>query len=202
MRRFRCMPGGVRKGELIRRRGMTSLLDIFKEADLRIGFTQAFTTAASREAVDRREVQRRLLLCLYALGTNAGLKRLSVGNHDISVSGVTLHPALLSQRREPARRDPARRQRDVRRAAHEHLGRGDVGVRVGQQEIRRVGSEPHDRMAYPLRRARRDDLLARRAEIGVHLLATQTLFIVGGRLDDRGRPPPRHGDVPRSAIRG
>jgi TnpA family transposase len=63
---------------------MTGLLDIVKEADLRIGFTQAFTTAASREALDRREVQRRLLLCLYGLGTNAGLKRLSVGHHGIS----------------------------------------------------------------------------------------------------------------------
>jgi TnpA family transposase len=60
---------------------MTGLLDILKEADLRIGFTEAFTTAATRETVDRSEVQRRLLLCLYGLGTNAGLKRLSVGNN-------------------------------------------------------------------------------------------------------------------------
>jgi Tn3 transposase DDE domain len=72
------------KAELSRRWSMTGLLDIVKEADLRIGFTQAFTTAASREAIDRREVQRRLLLCLYGLGTNAGLKRLSGGHHGIS----------------------------------------------------------------------------------------------------------------------
>ena len=72
------------KAELGRRWSMTGLLDIVKEADLRIGFTQAFTTAASREAIDRREVQRRLLLCLYGLGTNAGLKRLSGGHHGIS----------------------------------------------------------------------------------------------------------------------
>ena len=33
------------------------LLDILKEADLRIGFTDAFTTAAAREATDRDEVR-------------------------------------------------------------------------------------------------------------------------------------------------
>ncbi len=68
------------KTDLARRWPMTSLLDVLKETDLRIGFTDAFATAATRETVDRDEVQRRLLLCLYGLGSNAGLKRLSVGN--------------------------------------------------------------------------------------------------------------------------
>jgi hypothetical protein len=51
-----------------------------KEADMRIGFTSAFTTAAAREIVDRSEVQRRLLLCLFGLGTNMGMKRIGIGN--------------------------------------------------------------------------------------------------------------------------
>jgi hypothetical protein len=72
------------KAELGRRWSMTGLLDIIKEADLRIGFTAAFATAAAREATDRDEVRRRLLLCLYGLGTNAGLKRLAVGRHGFS----------------------------------------------------------------------------------------------------------------------
>ena len=63
---------------------MTGLLDLLKEADLRVGFTDAFATAATREAIDRDEVRRRLLLCLYGLGTNAGLKRLAVGRHGFS----------------------------------------------------------------------------------------------------------------------
>jgi len=75
---------GPLRGELGKRWAMTGLLDIIKEADLRIGFTQAFTTAASREATDRDEVRRRLLLCLYGAGTNAGLKRLAVGDHGFS----------------------------------------------------------------------------------------------------------------------
>ncbi len=52
------------KTELVRRWSMTGLLDVFKEADPRIGFTESFTTAASREATSRDEVRRRLLLCL------------------------------------------------------------------------------------------------------------------------------------------
>src|SRR5271157_6453404 len=67
------------KGELGRRWPMTGLLDVVKEADLRTDFTEAFTTAAAREATDRDDVRRRLLLCLYGLGTNAGLKRLGAG---------------------------------------------------------------------------------------------------------------------------
>ncbi len=76
------------KTELGRRWPMTGLLDMLKEADLRIGFTDAFATAAQREAVDRAEVQRRLLLCLYGLGTNAGLKRLSGGRHSVSYKEI------------------------------------------------------------------------------------------------------------------
>jgi len=72
------------KAELGRRWPMTGLLDVLKEADLRIDFTQAFATAAAREATDRYEVRRRLLLCLYGLGTNAGLKRLAAGGHGYS----------------------------------------------------------------------------------------------------------------------
>ena len=84
-------PGlGALKAELGRRWPMTGLLDVLKEADLRIGFTDAFATAAAREATDRNEVRRRLLLCLYGLGTNAGLKRLAVGRHGFSY-GELLH---------------------------------------------------------------------------------------------------------------
>jgi TnpA family transposase len=95
------------KGELGRRWPMTGLLDILKETDLRVGFTNAFTTAATREATDRDEIQRRLLLCLYGLGTNAGLKRLAIGRHGFS------YKELLHTRRRyidaDALRDATRR---------------------------------------------------------------------------------------------
>ena len=58
---------------------MTSLLDILKEANLRVQFTEQFTSTASRETLERETLQRRLLLCLYGLGTNTGLKGICAG---------------------------------------------------------------------------------------------------------------------------
>ncbi len=47
---------------------MTTLLDILKETDLRVHFTEAFHTLGSREALAPEVLQRRLLLCLHGLG--------------------------------------------------------------------------------------------------------------------------------------
>jgi hypothetical protein len=63
---------------LVERWPMTNLLDILKETELRVHFTDAFRTIGVREALDGDILQRRLLLCLYGLGTNAGLKRMCV----------------------------------------------------------------------------------------------------------------------------
>lgn len=67
------------KAELISRWPMTSLLDVLKETDLRVGFTQQFHSVSSRETLEKKTLQRRLLLCLFGLGTNTGLKRISTG---------------------------------------------------------------------------------------------------------------------------
>ncbi len=67
---------------------MTSLLDILKEADLRVGFTECFKTAATREVLERSTLQKRLLLCLYGLGTNTGLKRVSNGTPDVNFTDL------------------------------------------------------------------------------------------------------------------
>ncbi len=67
------------KAEVFKRWGTTNLLDVFKEADLRTLFTDVFQSAGTREVVDRQVLQRRLLLCLYGLGTNTGLKRVLTG---------------------------------------------------------------------------------------------------------------------------
>ena len=54
----------------------TALLDMLKETALRTGFPDVLTSVASRERLPRDILHRRLLLCLYGLGTNTGFKRL------------------------------------------------------------------------------------------------------------------------------
>jgi TnpA family transposase len=72
------------KGEIGRRWPMTELLDLLKETALDTGFLDAFETSASREALPREVRDRRLLRCLYALGTNAGLARIAAGSTEDS----------------------------------------------------------------------------------------------------------------------
>jgi hypothetical protein len=60
---------------------MTALLEIFKEADMRINFTDGFRSTATRENLDPTTLRKRLLLCLYALGTNTGYQRMG---HEVS----------------------------------------------------------------------------------------------------------------------
>ena len=82
------------KAEIAMRWPSTSLLDVLKEAELRTGFTQHFQTSASREILDRETLQRRLLLCLYGLGTNTGFKRILNGD-----DGTTYKELLYTRRR-------------------------------------------------------------------------------------------------------
>ncbi len=56
---------------------LIELLDMLKETDLRVNFTQHFQTAAARTGLNQQTLQKRLLLCLYALGSNAGFKRMA-----------------------------------------------------------------------------------------------------------------------------
>lgn len=72
------------KADIVRRWPMTGLLDILKETDLRLDFTRHLTTVASRQILDPDTLQKRLLLCLYGLGTNTGLKRVAAGDPESS----------------------------------------------------------------------------------------------------------------------
>jgi TnpA family transposase len=62
------------KDEVIRRWGTLDLLDVLKDSDFLAEFTTEFTSVATREVIDRDTLRRRLLLCLFALGTNMGIK--------------------------------------------------------------------------------------------------------------------------------
>lgn len=74
--------------EITRRWSTVNLLDVLKEADLRIGFTEHFHTVASRENIDKGVLHKRLLLCLYAIGSNTGLKRISGANAEVEYSDL------------------------------------------------------------------------------------------------------------------
>src|SRR3546814_5595579 len=62
------------KSEIGQRWPMTVLLDVLKEAALDTGLMDAFETSASRVTLSKAALAQRLLLCLYGLGTHAGLK--------------------------------------------------------------------------------------------------------------------------------
>ena len=65
------------KAELAATWPMTSLLDMVKEADLRLGFTNALKSSTAYESLDRAILQPRLLYCLHGIGTNTGLQRIA-----------------------------------------------------------------------------------------------------------------------------
>jgi TnpA family transposase len=76
------------KAELGTRWSMVELLDILKETDLRVRFTDRLKSLTLRENLDRATIQKRLLLGLYGLGTNIGLKRVCAGDHGESYRDV------------------------------------------------------------------------------------------------------------------
>ena len=82
------------KAEINRLWHSTSLLDILKETDLRVNFTHNFKSMGTREIIDSSTLQKRLLLCLYGMGTNTGLKKINTG-----INGENYHDLLYVRRR-------------------------------------------------------------------------------------------------------
>jgi hypothetical protein len=75
---------GMLKAEVERRWGTIDLLDILKDTAFITDFTDSFTSVASREVLDRATLNRRLLLVLFALGTNMGIRQMAVtGEHGV-----------------------------------------------------------------------------------------------------------------------
>lgn len=72
------------KQEITRRWSMVPLLDVLKETEMRLRFTEHFKSTGNREALTPEELRKRLLLCLYATGTNLGIKRIAHGEHGVS----------------------------------------------------------------------------------------------------------------------
>lgn len=64
------------KGRVVDRFGVHELLDVLVEADREVGLHRFFETTGQRQVLAEKEVRRRLLLVLFGLGTNLGLKRI------------------------------------------------------------------------------------------------------------------------------
>jgi hypothetical protein len=72
------------QAELERRWPMTELIDVMMETAARTGFLDGFVSSGDRVILDPDTLKRRLLLCVYGLGTNAGLKRVSAGTDGVT----------------------------------------------------------------------------------------------------------------------
>lgn len=64
-----------------------SLLDIVKEADLKINFTDELRSIGEREA-NNSGTHKRKILCIYGLSTNIGLKRASSADAEITYDNL------------------------------------------------------------------------------------------------------------------
>ncbi|MCM3925641.1 transposase [Frankia sp. AiPs1] len=113
----------------MRRWGMLDLLNLFKDADYVTGFTDEFTSVASHEVTDRTVLRRRLLLALFGLGTNMGIKRVAdgvVANAGADTTVLDTEAALRRIRRLFINRDNLRAA--IRRLVNETFAVRDTAL--------------------------------------------------------------------------
>jgi len=96
------------KEEISRRWGVIDLLNLLKDVDHVTGFTADFSSVASRTTLDEDTLRRRLLLCLYGLGTNVGIKRVADGTAAMPGAEADTEVALRRTRRFFINRDNLR----------------------------------------------------------------------------------------------
>ena len=75
------------KAEIGARWPMVNLLDLIKEADHLCRFTDILRPEGAR--IPEASLRRRLLLVLYGMGTNLGIKRLAAGSHGETYDDLT-----------------------------------------------------------------------------------------------------------------
>src|SRR6266581_3149593 len=148
----------------------TALLDMLKETALRTGFPDVLTSVASRERLPRDVLHRRLLLCLYGLGTNTGFKRLP------SADPGTTYSDLRYARRRYIHKEQLRNAIahvanaifEIRKA--EIWGEGTTACASDSKKFGAWNQNLLTEWHIRYRGAGHHDLLARGTEVGVHLL--------------------------------
>ncbi len=74
--------------EITSRWSSINLIDILKETDLLTNFTQQMETITKSSSIEPSALRKRLLLCLYGIGSNTGVKRISIANGDVHYSDL------------------------------------------------------------------------------------------------------------------
>lgn len=74
--------------EIQDRWGGVTLLDLLRETDLRVQFSRQFLTIGDHTKMNPSVLQKRLLLCLGALGSNIGIQRVFSANGEVDDSDL------------------------------------------------------------------------------------------------------------------
>ena len=136
---------GRLKKAIARQWGTVPLIDVLKEAVLRSGVPFHDQSIAGRDAVGGQLLER-LLLVLYAYGTNAGIRAVAAGEHGHREERAVLRPPPLPDRR-PGRAMAIDIANATFAARAGHLGRGLVRGGVGLHPLRGVRPEHLHRVA-------------------------------------------------------
>lgn len=179
------------KAEVQRRWGIVPLVDMLKEAVLRTGCLDAVTSVSGGGSLSPEVLAERLLLVIYAYGTNTGIKAVASGGH-----GHTEDELRYVRRRylsaESARAIAVQIANATFAARSAELGPGLDRGRLRLHPCPRLRPEPVHRVALALRRPRGAHLLACGEEVPGHPLPADQLHRLRGRRDDRGRDAARH----------
>ena len=190
------------KTELNARWGMTSLLDVLKETDLRTAFSETFKSPTAREALPRDILQPRLPLCLYGLGTNTGIKRMNDGEHGISFKD------LLYVRRRYLHKDHLREAiRAVVNATFQarQSALWGGGTTACASDSKKFGAWDQNLLTeWHIRYGGRGVMIYWHVErkATLYLFAVEKLLVVRSRRDDRRRSAALHRDDRDQTICG
>jgi TnpA family transposase len=76
------------KAEVLQRWGTVPLIDILKETVLRTGCLDAVTSVSGSGSIPATALAERLLLAIYAYGTNTGIRAVAAGGHEHSEDDI------------------------------------------------------------------------------------------------------------------
>jgi len=172
--------------------GHVALIDVLKETMLRTGCLNQVSAVVGGGALPVEVLAERLMLAIYAYGTNTGIRAGRRRRARPQRGAAVLRPAPLPDPRGRSRGRDRDRERYLRHPAPVPVGwRVDRGcLRLHPLPV--LGPEHLHRVAPPLRRPRHLDLLARRARVHGGALPTAEGLGLGSARDGRGRHPARH----------